>query len=82
MVMSAGTMGVCLSPCSLPGAGPMFQLGPREMELGMGIYHMLLSSANRLIFTSHEKFSCLYFMRYDTLSVSVYADVLGDYLSD
>jgi len=60
----------------------MFQLGPREMELGMGIYHMLLSSANRLIFTSHEKFSCLYFMRYDTLSVSVYADVLGDYLSD
>jgi len=37
-MMLVGTMGVCLSPCSLPGAGPMFQLGPRDMELGMGIY--------------------------------------------
>lgn len=33
---SVGTMGVCLSPCSLPGGGPLFQLGPNDMELGMG----------------------------------------------
>jgi len=45
MVMLAGTMGVCLSPCSLPGAGPMFQLGPRDMELGLGTFYILLSSA-------------------------------------
>jgi len=38
MMILAGTMGVCLSPCSLPGAGPMFQLGPHDMELGMGIF--------------------------------------------
>jgi len=37
-LLLAGTMGVCLSPCSLPGAGPMFELGPHDMELGMGIH--------------------------------------------
>jgi len=36
-VDDAGTMGVCISPCSLPGAAPMFQLGPHDMELGMGM---------------------------------------------
>ena len=39
-----GTMGVCISPCSLPGAAPMFELGPLDMELGMGMFCMLLLS--------------------------------------
>ena len=38
MNVCAGTMGVCIAPCSLPGAAPMFQLGPHDMELGMGVY--------------------------------------------
>ncbi|XP_005988046.1 triokinase/FMN cyclase isoform X1 [Latimeria chalumnae] len=33
-----GTMGVSLSPCSLPGAGPTFQLAADELELGLGIH--------------------------------------------
>lgn len=35
-VLFSGTMGVCLYPCSLPGGGPLFQLGANEIELGMG----------------------------------------------
>ena len=33
-----GTIGLSLSPCSLPGRGPSFSLGPDEMELGLGIH--------------------------------------------
>ncbi|XP_076464113.1 triokinase/FMN cyclase-like [Babylonia areolata] len=33
-----GTIGLCLSPCSVPGAGPTFQLAANEMELGLGIH--------------------------------------------
>uniref|UniRef100_T1IL93 Triokinase/FMN cyclase n=1 Tax=Strigamia maritima TaxID=126957 RepID=T1IL93_STRMM len=33
-----GTMGVCQSSCSLPGAGALFQLGADELELGLGIH--------------------------------------------
>lgn len=31
-----GTLGVSLSPCSVPGCLPSFQLPPGEMELGLG----------------------------------------------
>ncbi|XP_029439053.1 triokinase/FMN cyclase isoform X3 [Rhinatrema bivittatum] len=33
-----GTMGVSLSPCSVPGSGPTFHLSPDELELGLGIH--------------------------------------------
>ncbi|XP_035824805.1 triokinase/FMN cyclase isoform X2 [Aplysia californica] len=33
-----GTMGVSLSPCSVPGSGPNFTLQPDEMELGLGVH--------------------------------------------
>lgn len=33
-----GTMGICLSPCSVPGSVPTFHLEPDEMELGLGIH--------------------------------------------
>ena len=33
-----GTIGLSLSPCSVPGLGPSFQLGEDEMELGLGIH--------------------------------------------
>ncbi|KAK2162652.1 hypothetical protein LSH36_94g01041 [Paralvinella palmiformis] len=33
-----GTIGLSLSPCSIPGVGPSFQLADDEMELGLGIH--------------------------------------------
>ncbi|KAM7366534.1 hypothetical protein PAMP_015968 [Pampus punctatissimus] len=33
-----GTLGVCLSPCSVPGCLPSFDLPPGDMELGLGIH--------------------------------------------
>ncbi|XP_067681393.1 triokinase/FMN cyclase-like [Haliotis asinina] len=33
-----GTIGVCLSPCSVPGSGPSFCIQDDEMELGLGIH--------------------------------------------
>lgn len=33
-----GTLGVSLSPCSVPGSGPTFKLGSDEIELGLGIH--------------------------------------------
>jgi len=33
-----GTMGVSLSPCSVPGSGPSFTLKDDEMELGLGVH--------------------------------------------
>src|SRR4051812_45655912 len=36
---SVSTMGVALTPCTLPAAGsPGFTLGPNEIELGLGIH--------------------------------------------
>eukprot|EP00128_Syssomonas_multiformis_P008354 Colp12_sorted_trinity150504_noHs@7563 len=35
---SLGTVGVCLSPCVVPGSHAGFQLGEKEMELGLGIH--------------------------------------------
>lgn len=32
----AGTLGLSLSPCSVPGSKPTFQLADDEMELGLG----------------------------------------------
>lgn len=32
----AGTLGVSLSPCSVPGCMPSFDLPPGDMELGLG----------------------------------------------
>uniref|UniRef100_A0A3Q3FNV2 Triokinase/FMN cyclase n=1 Tax=Labrus bergylta TaxID=56723 RepID=A0A3Q3FNV2_9LABR len=37
-VLIAGTLGVSLSPCSVPGCLPSFELPPGEMELGLGIH--------------------------------------------
>ncbi|KFV66965.1 Bifunctional ATP-dependent dihydroxyacetone kinase/FAD-AMP lyase (cyclizing), partial [Dryobates pubescens] len=33
-----GTLGLSLSPCSVPGSKPTFQLAEDEMELGLGIH--------------------------------------------
>lgn len=33
---SLGTLGVSLSPCSVPGSRPTFQLAEDELELGLG----------------------------------------------
>ncbi|XP_048449219.1 triokinase/FMN cyclase-like, partial [Rhincodon typus] len=33
-----GTMGICLSPCSVPGSEPTFNLEADELELGLGIH--------------------------------------------
>ncbi|BFZ07456.1 hypothetical protein BsWGS_10495 [Bradybaena similaris] len=33
-----GTIGLSLSPCSVPGSGPSFTLQPDEMELGLGVH--------------------------------------------
>ncbi|KAK7492352.1 hypothetical protein BaRGS_00016449 [Batillaria attramentaria] len=33
-----GTVGLSLTPCSVPGSGPSFQLAADEMELGLGIH--------------------------------------------
>lgn len=35
-VFGAGTLGVSLSPCSVPGCLPSFDLPPGDMELGLG----------------------------------------------
>jgi len=32
------TLGVCLTPCSLPGGGPLFTMGHDDMEIGMGLH--------------------------------------------
>ncbi|CAH1262273.1 TKFC [Branchiostoma lanceolatum] len=37
-ISSMGTMGVCLSPCSVPGSGPMFQVPHDTIELGLGVH--------------------------------------------
>jgi len=37
-VENMGTIGLSLSPCSVPGSGPSFQLAHDEMELGLGIH--------------------------------------------
>ncbi|XP_078077364.1 triokinase/FMN cyclase-like isoform X2 [Mustelus asterias] len=33
-----GTMGICLSPCSVPGSEPTFHLEADELEIGLGIH--------------------------------------------
>lgn len=38
VIEAMGTMGVCLYPCSVPGSGPSFKLGPSEVEIGLGIH--------------------------------------------
>ncbi|XP_048341473.1 triokinase/FMN cyclase isoform X2 [Sphaerodactylus townsendi] len=35
---SMGTLGVSVSPCSVPGSRPTFQLAADELELGLGIH--------------------------------------------
>ena len=37
----SGTIGLSLSPCSLPGLGPSFELEDDEMELGLGNLYAL-----------------------------------------
>ena len=40
IVVTAGTIGVSLSPCSIPGSGPSFVLASDEIELGLGRFHL------------------------------------------
>lgn len=35
---STATLGVALSSCSVPGAGATFEIGPAEMEVGVGLH--------------------------------------------
>lgn len=45
-----GTMGVALSPCTVPAAGrPGFTLGPDEIELGLGIHGEAGISRTRMV---------------------------------
>ncbi|XP_062849317.1 triokinase/FMN cyclase [Trichomycterus rosablanca] len=52
-----GTLGVSLSPCSVPGCLPTFQLPPGHMELGLGIHgepgikRLKISSADDVVRT-------------------------------
>uniref|UniRef100_A0A8D0HJF1 Triokinase/FMN cyclase n=1 Tax=Sphenodon punctatus TaxID=8508 RepID=A0A8D0HJF1_SPHPU len=50
-----GTLGVSLSPCSVPGSTPTFQLAQDELELGLGIHgeagvrRMKMASADEIV---------------------------------
>ena len=33
-----GTLGICLTPCSVPGMGKLFNIDPDSMEIGLGMY--------------------------------------------
>uniref|UniRef100_A0A8D0CP93 Triokinase/FMN cyclase n=1 Tax=Sander lucioperca TaxID=283035 RepID=A0A8D0CP93_SANLU len=52
-----GTLGVSLSPCSVPGCLPSFDLPPGDMELGLGIHgepgikRLKVASADELVKT-------------------------------
>jgi dihydroxyacetone kinase len=57
-IAALGTMGVALSPCTVPAAGrPGFALGPEEIELGLGIHgeagveRRVIAPANDLVET-------------------------------
>ncbi|XP_060626966.2 triokinase/FMN cyclase isoform X1 [Anolis sagrei] len=66
-----GTLGVSLSPCSVPGSMPTFQLADDELELGLGIHgeagvrRMKMTSADQIVkimlnhMTSHSSDSHL-----------------------
>ncbi|XP_033013154.1 triokinase/FMN cyclase isoform X1 [Lacerta agilis] len=66
---SMGTLGVSLSPCSVPGSRPTFQLADDELELGLGIHgeagvrRMKIASADQVVkimldhMTSHSNAS-------------------------
>ncbi|XP_054863570.1 triokinase/FMN cyclase isoform X2 [Amphiprion ocellaris] len=55
-----GTLGVSLSPCSVPGCLPSFELPPGDMELGLGIHgepgirRSKVSSADEVVRTMIE----------------------------
>nr|XP_020647985.1 triokinase/FMN cyclase [Pogona vitticeps]XP_020647987.1 triokinase/FMN cyclase [Pogona vitticeps] len=50
-----GTLGVSLSPCSVPGSRPTFELAADELELGLGIHgeagvrRMKVTSADQIV---------------------------------
>ncbi|XP_044281905.1 triokinase/FMN cyclase isoform X2 [Varanus komodoensis] len=50
-----GTLGICLSPCSVPGSRPTFQIADDEFELGLGIHgeagvrRMKMTSADQIV---------------------------------
>ncbi|XP_053139659.1 triokinase/FMN cyclase isoform X2 [Hemicordylus capensis] len=52
-----GTLGVSLSPCSVPGSRPTFQLADDELELGLGIHgeagvrRMKITTADKIVKT-------------------------------
>uniref|UniRef100_A0A670HSD4 Triokinase/FMN cyclase n=1 Tax=Podarcis muralis TaxID=64176 RepID=A0A670HSD4_PODMU len=64
-----GTLGVSLTPCSVPGSRPTFQLADDELELGLGIHgeagvrRMKITSADQVVkimldhMTSHSNAS-------------------------
>ncbi|XP_064602433.1 triokinase/FMN cyclase-like [Liolophura sinensis] len=54
-IRQMGTIGLSLTPCSVPGSGPSFSLAADEMELGLGIHgeagvkRMKLTSAKEAV---------------------------------
>lgn len=54
-----GTMGVSLTPCSVPGSGPTFSLGDDEMELGLGEFEIRYGKRRMGAMLSDDK-SCTY----------------------
>ena len=63
-----GTMGVSLSVCTLPGQVTSDRLGPKQMELGLGIvspdsisYHSHISH-KQLDYLNIVKFFCIYIL--------------------
>ncbi|XP_057709798.1 triokinase/FMN cyclase [Corythoichthys intestinalis] len=78
-----GTLGVSLSPCSVPGCQPSFELPPGDMELGLGIHgepgvkRSKVASADEVVstmidhMTSAESQSRLHLNKGDELVVCV-----------
>ncbi|ESO93520.1 hypothetical protein LOTGIDRAFT_119250 [Lottia gigantea] len=38
IIKNMGSLGVCLTPCTVPGTGATFYIGEDEMELGLGVH--------------------------------------------
>nr|XP_061810852.1 triokinase/FMN cyclase-like [Nerophis lumbriciformis] len=83
VLQGLGTLGVSLSPCSVPGCQPSFELPPGHMELGLGIHgepgvkRSKVASADEVVstmidhMTSAESQSRLHLSKGDELVVCV-----------
>uniref|UniRef100_A0A3Q2Z1F0 Triokinase/FMN cyclase n=1 Tax=Hippocampus comes TaxID=109280 RepID=A0A3Q2Z1F0_HIPCM len=80
-VLQGVTLGVSLSPCSVPGCRPSFELPPGDMELGLihgepGVKRSKVATADEVVsamidhMTNAKSQSCLH-LRKDTLVVCV-----------